>query len=552
MSLILLLAALALPSRAQVRVEAAPALPRAAAAPAALAPVFALPLTAPALGPSPLAAPAAAAVPAVRPAPSAAPAPALASARVAALGAEVARTLGRAGDLGAASAGGARDAGRALERALSAAPEDAAPASSEELDFAAGAPARLAARADDLAGERGLKARTMSGAQFLGLVDEARVRADAEEAAPTPAASAAAREVRSAVARVARALIPADTPLIESLPRALSVWQVMGQEMAEAAKKGTLAAVADDAKLFASQVEASVAPAPPPAAPSTGLLPSAHPEDAEGLAQISQAGSVFGWRPIEDSPGHGFAPLDALIRWALSEDRAPARDGGFEMPGAVRRADARVYFYGERHTDGGLIAANMGRLIADARPGKPVIILVEGYTGWTMRGYEALKYLAARGLDPEALAAKGVSGALVEVRGWDTIDGYAASKRPLLQHHMDLLELNRLAHSDGRGWRYYRDVARAARTAWLGREELQRVAIRARNGDLDAAVARAVRDAEESDATVHVIAGADHLLEHPRLSAALSRVMRPAFRSSLRAALSGRAFWASMPPASAP
>ncbi|MDE2511877.1 MAG: hypothetical protein KGL74_12215, partial [Elusimicrobia bacterium] len=357
----------------------------------------------------------------------------------------------------------------------------------------------------------------------------------------------AARTARAAAERVVRALIPADKPLTETLPRAMSVWQVLGQELAEAAKKGSLAAVADDALLFASQVEASVAPPP---APRTGLLPSAHPEDADGYAEMAQPGSVFGWRPVEHSPNHGFPPLDALIRRALAEPAVPSRDRGFDIPGAARREDARVYFYGERHTDGALIAENMRRLVEDARPGMPLIVLVEGYTGWPMRGYEALKYLSARGLDADALAAKGVGGPLVEVRGWDSIDGYDASKRPLLQHHMDLLELNRLANSDGRGWTYYRDFARAAFVAWRSREELQRVAIVARNRDLDAAVARAAAEADESGAAVHVIAGADHLLERPRLSAFFGRIVRPSFRATLRAALAGRPFWAGMPSSS--
>jgi hypothetical protein len=500
-----LLAVLALPARAQVRVERLPALPEAAAGPAAAAPAFLAPPAASPLNGSlaaaepPRAAPAAAASPAAEPA-----------------------------------------------------------AAAEELDFVAGAPARLAAAADDLAGARGLKARDLSGGAFLALIDEARARADAEDAAPTPAAAAAARAVRAEVARVARALIPADRPLAESLARALAVWQVMGQELAEAAKARTLSAVARDAGLFASQVEESAVPAaaaPPAAAEAAsaapgGLRPSSHPEDPDGHAEMSQPGSVFGWKPAEESPGHGFAPLDALIRRALAERPTGARDAGFELPGAARREDARVFFYGERHTDGALIAANMRRLAADARPGRPALVLVEGYTGWPLRGFEALRYLAARGLHPEALSAKGVGPALVELRGWDTIDGYGASKRPLLQHHMDLLELNRLAHSDARGWRYYRDVARAAWTAWRSREELQRAAIVARNRDLDAAVARAVRDADAAGATVHVIAGADHLLENPRLSALTAGLVPPAFRASLRSALSGRPFWASKPAAS--
>ncbi|MFI5346516.1 MAG: hypothetical protein ACHQ51_09105 [Elusimicrobiota bacterium] len=552
-SLFLIMVA-ALPAHAQTRVELNAVLPRVQSPPAAV-----LSSVAPSLNPadmvapvlSPLAATSAAVPIAPRAVPPAA-APALSPAQqISAMGAQVGKALEHAGNLRAASIGDSHDAGRALENILSGAVEPAgAAASAEELDFVAGAPSRLAGSTDDLAGERGLKARAMSGEQFLGLVTEARVRADAEEKAPTSAAELAARDVRAAVERVARALIPADKPVIESLARAMSVWQVMGQEMSEAAKKGVLSAVTDDARLFAEQVEASVAPAP--AAPRTGLLPSAHPEDAEGYAELSEPGSVFGWQPIEKSPGHGFPPLDALIRRALAEPAVPAFDRGFELSGALRREDARVYFYGERHTDGGLIAENMRRLVEDARPGKPVIILVEGYTGWAMRGHDALKYLAARGLDADALAAKGVGGSMVEVRGWDTIDGYNASKHPLLQHHMNLLELNRLSHSDLRGWRYYRDFARAALTAWRSREDLQKIAIHDRNRDLDDAVARAADDADAIGATVHVIAGADHLQENPRLNAALGRLLRPTFRASLRAALAGRAFWASMPASSRP
>ncbi|MCR4296671.1 MAG: hypothetical protein NUW21_14155, partial [Elusimicrobia bacterium] len=396
----------------------------------------------------------------------------------------------------------------------------------------------------DLGAAKGLKARTMSGAEFVGMLDEAR---GSGAPAPTPAAAAAVAEIESAVVRFARALIPADKPLVDSLSRALAVWQVFDQEMAIAASKGTLEAIAADATLFASQVEASV---DAPAAQAPALAPyepeAVRPEDPNDYASVAVPGSIFGWKPIEESPGHGFPPLDALIRRVLAEKKSGYAKG-FELPGAARREDARIHFYGERHTDGDLIAANMKRLAADARPGKPVIVLVEGYTGWSLRGWPAMKYLADRGLEPGDLAEKDIASGDVEVRGWDVSANYDASKHPLLQHHMDLLALNHLAHGELRGWRYYREVARAALTAWRGFQELWKAAIVARNGDLDDAVRRAAADADASGATVHVVAGTDHLMQNPRL-AGLPLIGRPSFRGTLRDALGGRPFWASQPP----
>ena len=440
-------------------------------------------------------------------------------------------------------AGAAHAAGRDLEDLLTGASSPAAadlPASPEELDFAAGASHGLALRADDLGAEKGFKSSRMSGADFLGLLEEARVSAPA---APSPAAGAAAREVEAQVLRVARALIPAEKPLSESVRRALAVWQVFDQELAVAASKGKLDAIVAEARLFASQVEESVAPAdvPEPLAPA-----QVHPEDPEGYNAVSVPGSVFDWKPIAASPGHGFAPFDALIRAMLAEPKTPYAQG-FEMKGAVSRSAAQVRFYGERHTDGTLIAANMARIVEDIRPKGKAIILVEGYTGWGLRGYAAIKYLAARGLDAEALAAKGVSSDSIEVRGWDVAAHYEESKHPLLQHHMNLLDLNGRAHGAERGWRYYRDFARAALETYRGWKTLWQAAVVVRNGDLDAAVARAAADAEETGASVHVIAGSAHLLENPRL-AGRPLIGRPSLRRSLRRALGGRTYWASMPP----
>lgn len=477
--------------------------------------------------------------------------------KVAALNVGVAKAVAALADRpgsGASALSAGRDIEALLTGAVLSAPSAAdAAATPEELAFAVGASQALAARADDLGAAKGLKARTMSGADFTGMLDEAR---GSGAAAPTPAAAAAVKEIESAVVRFARALIPGDKPLVDSLSRALAVWQVFDQEMAIAASKGSLEAVVADAKLFASQVEDSVEPAETPKLNLT-LAPQApqvvvdspkanHPEDPDDYASVAVPGSIFGWQPIEQSPNHGFPPLDALIRKLLGEKKS-AYAKGFELSGAGRREDARIHFYGERHTDGELIGANMKRLVADARPGKPVLVLVEGYTGWFLRGWPALKYLADRGLDPDALAEKDIPSAFVEVRGWENTVHYDDSKHPLLQHHMDQLAMNHLAHGELRGWRYYREMARAALTAWRSYRELWQAAIVVRNGDLNAAVAKAAADADAAGATVHVIAGTDHLMQSPRL-VGLPLIGRPSFRKSLRDALGGRPFWASQPP----
>ncbi len=505
-----------------------------------LTPAAALAIPAPAI-----VAPALAAAAVVRPA-ATVPLPV----KLAALNAGMTKAVAAFADAPASGAA-ALSTGRDLEALLtgetlsapSASDEAATPA---ELAYAVGASQSLAARADDLGAAKGLKASRMSGADFLSILDEARASAPA---APTPAAAAAAREIEAQAVRVARALIPADKPLAESLSRALAVWQVFDQEMGIAASKGSLAAIVADAKLFASQVEASIEPAPAPA-PAPTLAPATpqevHPEDPEGYNSVAVPGSIFGWKPIEESPNHGLPPLDALIRRVLTDKKSPYAKG-FELPGALKREDARVYFYGERHTDGALITANMQRLVEDARPGRPMIVLVEGYTGWSLRGWPAIKYLADRGLEPNDLTEKGIASGDIEVRGWDVFDNYDASKHPLLQHHMDKLALNHLAHGELRGWRYYREFARAALTAWRGFQELWHLALVVRNGDLDRAVAQAAADADAAGATVHVIAGTDHLMQNPRL-VGWPLIGRPSMRKTLRDALGGRPFWASQPP----
>lgn len=444
-------------------------------------------------------------------------------------------------------AASAQTAGRDIEALLTgakspaAAGETSAPASAEELSYAAGAAHALALRTDDLGSAKGLKSRGMNGADFLGLLEEAHA---SPPAAPTPKAASAASEVEASIIRVARALIAPDKPLDESIRRALAVWQVFDQEMAAAAAKGTLDAVVADARLFASQVEDSVAPP----VPVTPPLAKPTPADPNGYASVSIPGSVFGWEPIETSPGHGLPPLDALIRRVLGEHNNPYSKG-FEFSGAASRSEALVYLYGERHTDGGLIAANMAQIVSDMRPHGKAIILVEGYTGHSLRGYQAVEYLTARGLEAEALAAtKGVHSGDIEIRGWEDSEHYDASKHPLLQNHMDLLELNRLAHGEERGWRYYRKFAQAALAALRSRRQLWQEAIVVRNGDLNQAVAQAAADAEALGATLHVIAGTDHLMQNPRL-AGMPLIGRLSLRRSLLRALGGRPYWASQPPA---
>ena len=133
-----------------------------------------------------------------------------------------------------------------------------APASRQELDYAAGAAFSLGQAADDLGAESGLRVSKMGGADFIALVEEARRRQDAAEGAPSPRAAAAAKDVRAAVLRVVRALVNPNLPMSSQSPRLMSVWQVMTQELSRAAEAGTLDAVLADASLFASQVEQSV------------------------------------------------------------------------------------------------------------------------------------------------------------------------------------------------------------------------------------------------------------------------------------------------------
>ena len=260
---------------------------------------------------------------------------------------------------------------------------------------------------------------------------------------------------------------------------------------------------------------------------------------------VATPGSIFGWKPWEEAPGHGFLPVDAAVRrfFASPADRL-AR--GFEFRGAPRREDARVFLYGEKHSDKALIETNMRALARDMDAQHAGLVLVEGYIGPTLRGTMAVRFLESRGFDPERLAEREVPFSLVEVRGWDEPISHDDGTRPSLRHHMALLELNILMHSDERGLSYYKKLYRALKAVWRAYFEMRRVVIDARNLVLDAAVAEAVRDAREHGQTVHVVAGAEHLLEKPLL-ARVPLVGGIRMRKSLQAALGTAPWWASKP-----
>ena len=133
-------------------------------------------------------------------------------------------------------------------------------ASKEELAFTAKAALDLAVLAEDWGAERGMKASGMTGQDFLAMLDAGMaLYAERHEAkAPSPQAYAAARTVQAQVVRMVKAMLKTGEPLNGQIRRILSVWNVFNQAMEEAAHKGTTSAVADEARLFASQVEQSV------------------------------------------------------------------------------------------------------------------------------------------------------------------------------------------------------------------------------------------------------------------------------------------------------
>jgi hypothetical protein len=201
-----------------------------------------------------------------------------------------------------------------------------------------------------------------------------------------------------------------------------------------------------------------------------------------------------------------------------------------------------VFLYGERHTDKSLIAENMRRIAQDIRPGRGALILDEAYFGPRLFGSEALRYLGTKGLDPESLPDAGS----IEVSGWDDKEVYDETRHPSLQHHMNLLDLNQYLYSPDRGLRYYANLARKARETFRNWLEMRRGAIGRRNAVLDRSVAAALKDADGGGKSVHIIAGAEHLVEKPYwLDTPLFG--RPRIRKSLLDALGGWSYWGGKP-----
>jgi hypothetical protein len=208
---------------------------------------------------------------------------------------------------------------------------------------------------------------------------------------------------------------------------------------------------------------------------------------------------------------------------------------GFEVLGAASREDAGVFHYGERHSD----VPGARQLARDIRPDRDAVVLVEGYLGPALFGSKAVDFLETRGLEPGLVAPR--RG--IEVRGWDTPAGHDASAYASLRYHMDLLALNRLAYSDLRGLVYYATVLRYGLTALRSYFRMRRSSISRRNQDLDAALRQALRP----DAAVHVIAGAEHLMERP-LFVSWPLIGRYQIRKGLLRAIGSRPFWAGKPP----
>jgi hypothetical protein len=261
-----------------------------------------------------------------------------------------------------------------------------------------------------------------------------------------------------------------------------------------------------------------------------------------GTAETIQ-GSIFDFRPVEESPDHGFPLLDRLIRAVLTRERT-SRLGGFEFTDAKSPAEASVFFYGESHSNGALIEENMRRLASHLKPGHSAVVLDEAYFGPMLFGQDAVAYLEKKGFDPEWLGARWSLPDL-RVKGWDDLEVYQESSRPMRRHHLALLDLNHHLFGPERGLRYYAGVAVRAWDVFCLWLDMRRTAIRDRNVVLDAAVAKAASEAAQVKGTLHVIAGAEHLLEKPWwLEAPLLR-SRP--RSRLVRALGGAPYWAGMP-----
>ncbi|MBI5201637.1 MAG: hypothetical protein HY925_08645 [Elusimicrobia bacterium] len=319
------------------------------------------------------------------------------------------------------------------------------------------------------------------------------------------------------------------------------------QSVSGAAGEAALGPVFDGSRLLRSAFSPVLAPAVFAAAPAAEPV-RLHAFDRTAPRSGGDAetveGSIFSWKPAAESPNHGFPPIDALVR-RLASRKDTRFDAGFTF-GSAPRESARLFFYGERHTDRALIRENMRRLAEDLGRGQGGLIVDEGYMGPTLRGSDALAYLEGKGFDAAWLGPERSKWPDLEVRGWDAQEPYDASRTATLKYTIALYELNLLLHSELRGPRYYASLFSKAKDVFAAWREARRVAIVGRNPSLDMAVVRSLDFSAETGKTVHVIAGSEHLVERPLLAAMpLAGAIR--VRGELANAIGGAAYHASMP-----
>lgn len=274
------------------------------------------------------------------------------------------------------------------------------------------------------------------------------------------------------------------------------------------------------------------------------LGPAGFRGDLQGdQGAVAEPGSVFGWRAWDKAPTHGLPFVDRWVARAFggtAETPAP----GFEFRGAPRRTDARVFLYGEKHSDKALVAQNMAAMTRDMDKERGGLVLVEGYLGPELFGTEAVMFLERRGLDVDAFAGSGVPFSEIRVRGWDDVEAHDASTPLVLRHHMELLALNSLTY-DGKGPLYYPRLFKQAWRTFTAYVAMRKAALGLRNVSLDRSLAEALRSSKETGRSVHVVAGSEHLLQKPDwLSAPLGPYK---LRKALAAVLAGTPYWANKP-----
>lgn len=278
------------------------------------------------------------------------------------------------------------------------------------------------------------------------------------------------------------------------------------------------------------------------------LGPSAFRGDLQGdQGAVSEPGSVFGWRDWAKAPTHGLPFVDRWVGRAFGHT-AEKPGPGFEFRGAARREDAKVFLYGEKHSDKALVAKNMAALTRDMDKERGGMVLVEGYLGPELFGTEAVLFLESRGLDADGLAEAGVPFSEVRVRGWDDADAHDASTPLVLRHHMELLALNSLTY-DGKGVLYYPRLLKQAWRTFTAYVAMRKAALGPRNVSLDRSITAALQSSRDTGRSVHVIAGSEHLLEKPDWRSTPLGAYK--IRRALAATLSGVPYWAEKPADSA-